>query len=67
MKTIKSIPYEQDFYWQGKRYRQVIRPKNPKGKFNIIVRLADNPCRDWLEMPSGRKVKPIVRVTDASS
>lgn len=66
MITIKSIPYEQNFYWKGKRYKQLIRPKFPKGCFTVVCVEVLNGNSEWLEMPSGRKVKPIVRINHGS-
>lgn len=58
---LKDVPYDVGFYWKGGRYKQVIRPKRPKGKFMVICRLEKEPCSKWVDMPSGRKVKPIMR------
>lgn len=62
MVSIKDIPYEQQFYWKGNKYMQVIRPQKPRGPFVIYacdVTLGFEMC---VKMPSGRKVKPVVRV-----
>ena len=49
------------FYWKGKKYQIFLKIKHPKGAYKI-------PCFDWpmpgeiIDMPSGRKVKPVVRL-----
>jgi hypothetical protein len=58
---LKQLSYETDFFWKGSRYTQVIRPKKPKGKFLITCRPTRNPCGEWLDMPAGRKVKPVLK------
>jgi len=56
---LKDVPYELDFYWQGNRYRQFFRPKNPEGEFKVVCY---QPTQgEYVEMPSGRDVKPVVR------
>ena len=64
---LSEIPYEADFYWKGQRYGQVIRPKNPPSKTFIVVCRLRNDERNgnfssWVDMPSGRKVKPVIRM-----
>jgi len=63
VKTIKNIPFAQDFYWKGKRYKQLVRPKFPKGCFTVACVEAGCGHSEWFNMPSGRKVKPIVRIS----
>lgn len=60
--TIRQISYETDFYWKGERYKQVIRMKDPKSKAKIICRKARDPCSDYVEMPPGRVIKPVIRI-----
>ena len=67
MTTIKDISYKQQFYWKGVRYKQIIRPKNPKGKFTIVCCDVSNGQSEWLDMPSGRKIKPVVRCKNANN
>jgi len=62
MTPIKSISYDTDFYWRGNRYTQVIRPKKPNNKFSILCRLFADPCGEYIDMPAGRKVKPVVKL-----
>ena len=61
MKSIRDIPFVQNFYWKGKRYKQLIRPRKPPGKFVIVCVESDNGNSDWFNMPSGRMVKQILR------
>lgn len=63
MKKIKDIPFVKNFYWKGKRYKQLIRSKFPKGCFTVVCAEVGNGNSEWFNMPSGRKVKPIVRAT----
>jgi hypothetical protein len=67
MITIKDIPYEQQFYWKGVRYKQIIRPKNPEGKFHIYAYDVSSGNSEWLKMPSGRKIKPVTRCSSEIS
>lgn len=62
MKRLKDIPYKTEFYWKGKRYKQFMRPKHPTGKFTVICYLARSPDNEYIDMPSGRLIKPVVRV-----
>jgi len=62
MKRLEDIPYETEFYWEGERYRQFLRPKHPKGKFTVICYLAKSMDSERVDMPSGRLIKPVVRV-----
>ena len=62
MISIKDIPYEQNFYWKGAKYRQIIRPKKPRGPFVIYACDVTKMDSSYVKMPSGRKVKPVVRV-----
>jgi len=58
-----AITYDTDFYWKGDRYKQVIRPKGLSGRgFNVICRKKKLPFCAWVNMPSGRIVKPVMRV-----
>lgn len=61
---LSQISYGTNFYWKGNKYIQVIRPKNPKGKFTIVCRPANDPCAKWIDMPSGRNVKPVLSLTE---
>jgi hypothetical protein len=58
---LKDIKYEGDFYWKGKRYRQVIRPKVMPRKCIIVCCITKDPCADWVDMPAGREVKPVLK------
>ncbi len=59
---LKEIPYETQFYWKGKRYKQLIRPKQPKGSFTIVCYPIKEPFAEWVTMPAGRVIKPVVKV-----
>lgn len=59
---LKDIEYDVEFYWKGNRYKQVIRPKSAKRKFVIVCRHVKEPCSDWIDMPAGRKIKPVIRM-----
>lgn len=61
MKTIRSITYQTDFYWKGDRYRQVIRIKRKDSKAPVWVRKLYSPYDDYIQMPLGRKVKPVIK------
>lgn len=59
---LRELPYEVRFYWKGKKYRQILRIKNPpKGKFAVICQLLSNPQSKWMSFPAGRVVKPVIR------
>ena len=62
MTKLKDIPYSDCFYWKGKRYKKVIRPKNPIGAFKIYCQLSNDPYLELILMPAGRNVKKILRV-----
>ena len=60
MKLSKLKPSDK-FYWKGNKYSVFFTLKNPRvGGYKI-------PCMDWpkcskvIDMPSGRKIKPIIR------
>jgi len=59
---LKDIEYEVDFYWKGNRYTQVIRPKVLPRKCVIACRPTKDPCAEWVDMPAGREVKPVIRM-----
>lgn len=61
---IKDLAYETDFIWKGKRYTQFIRPKQPKGAFTVLCYPTREPDGDTVNMPSGRKVKPVLKIKD---
>ena len=65
MIMLKQLSFNVDFFWKGKRYTQVIRPKKRKEKRlrTVICRPTRNPCGEWVEMPAGRKVKPVIKLT----
>jgi len=58
---ISDLQYEDQFYWKGVRYKQFIRPKKPKGKFTVLCCVAFGEG-EYIDMPAGRKVKPVVRI-----
>lgn len=58
---LKDIEYKTEFYWKGDRYKQVIRPKAISGKCVIVCRPKNDPCGDWIDMPAGREVKPVIK------
>jgi hypothetical protein len=58
-----DVPYEIDFYWKGKRYKQMVKPKRPAKKaFTVAVMPWLDFSADLIDMPSGRIVKPVVRL-----
>jgi hypothetical protein len=61
---LRDIEYQTQFYWKGDRYKQVIRPKTKKKVFSVTCRRARDPMAPWVQMPSGRVVKPVVRLGD---
>jgi len=67
MMMLKELSFETDFFWKGKRYTQVIRSKKTKrkfkGAFSVVCRLTRDPCGEWIDMPAGRKVKPVIKLT----
>jgi len=64
MVTIRSLEFKTDFYWKGDRYRQLIRLRVlswlPKPKSVTCYKLHE-PFEDRVEMPLGRKVKPVIK------
>jgi hypothetical protein len=58
---LKELDYKTEFYWKGERYTQVVRPKFPRGKFNIVCRPSFGQG-EWIDMPGGREVKPVFRI-----
>lgn len=62
MMMLKHVPYEIDFFWKGTRYTQVIRPKRAKGKFIIVCRPTRTLYGECIDMPAGRKVKPVLNL-----
>jgi len=58
---LKDIDYQTEFYWKGKRYKQLIRPKKPKGKFSVVCCLSPTWGEEWVRMPGGREVKPVIK------
>ncbi len=60
---LKDVPFESEFYWKGKRYRKFIQPRPefmPKKAFKIPCYLVREQAY-YIDMPSGREVKPMVR------
>ncbi len=58
---LKDVPYKKRFWWKGGKYSKFIQPKQMPKKAFII------PCfcyatHDLIDMPSGREVKPIIRL-----
>ncbi len=64
MARLRDIPYKIEFYWKGERYKQILRPKNVTGKFTVVCVLSKKLDSDWVDMPSGRIVKPCVRIDE---
>lgn len=64
MMPIRKITFQTDFYWKGDRYRQFIRmrslPNLPKPKTVTCYKLYEHD--GYIEMPLGRKVKPVIRI-----
>lgn len=59
---LRDTTFDVDFYWKGDRYRQVIRPKIMPRKCSVVCRMLSEPFGDWVNMPSGREVKPVIRL-----
>lgn len=57
---LSELPFGQKFYWKGKKWKAVIAPKNPSKKTYQIM-CAEYPQGPWVKMPSGRKVKPVIK------
>lgn len=60
---LRELSYKTEFFWEGVRYTQVIRPKFPLGKFIVVCR----PSRDqgkWVDMPANREVKPVLTLQE---
>ena len=65
---LKDIDYQTEFYWKGQRYKQVIRPKKQYVKnkaFKIVCCLSPTYGEPWVDMPSGREVKPVIKTVNA--
>jgi len=62
MKALGKIPFSQRFYWKGNKYRQLLRPKHPINKSFVIICCPDKGQGAWVDMPSGRRVKPVIRI-----
>ena len=60
VEMIKNLPHGSRFYWKGKKFQISLSPKNPPGKSWTIV-CSEYPQGDLVDMPSGRKVKPVVK------
>jgi hypothetical protein len=59
---LKDLDYDQLFYWSGRKWKQMVRLKiDPPRAFTICC--AEHPQGGWVDMPSGRNVKPIIRTT----
>lgn len=56
---ISDVPIDQKFYWKGKKYKQWLKPKNMDRAYGAPV--YECPLGDTVYMPSGRKVKPVIR------
>lgn len=61
---LKELDYQTEFYWKGTRYRQLIRPKKPKGKFKVTCFVSGDWGGDLIDMPSGREVKPVIKAVN---
>ena len=56
-----DLPFGDLFSWKGKKWQAVVAPKSPpKSAYTIVC--AQHPQGEWLKMPSGRKVKPVIRL-----
>ncbi|WRQ13068.1 hypothetical protein [Vibrio phage vB_VpM-pA2SJ1] len=62
MVKLKDTPHGSLFWWKGKKWVSLIRPKNPinPNKYEIVC--GEHPQGDWVNMPANRKVKPIIRI-----
>ena len=59
---LADLNYETNFYWKGDRYVQFMRPRNPPKTFSVLCYVKNDPCGPYFDMPSGRKVKPVIEV-----
>ncbi len=59
---LQHLSYKDDFFWEGVRYTQVIRPKGMKN-YSITCRPTRDPSGVWVEMPAEREVKPVIKLT----
>lgn len=64
MTTIRQIPYAVDFYWKGDRWKQFIRAKDVKSKGYVVCYKFCDPCGPRVDMPLGRTVKPVIKLSD---
>jgi len=53
-------PFNDLFYWKGKKYRKFIQLKD-RSKCTTIL-CYEYPYGETIDMPAGRKVKPILRI-----
>jgi len=61
MMTLGELPYEAMFYKDGKKYKQIIRVKHPRGVHRIVC--CTGPQYEVIEdVLSTETVKPIVRI-----
>jgi len=56
-----EVPYENDFYWQGQRYTQFMKPKIIIKPCDVMCYLAKSPDGRYFDMPSEIIVKPVIK------
>lgn len=60
--TLKELPFETQFYWQGVRYKQLLRPKTQRGNFSVYCYPSNDIQARSIEISSTEVVKPVVKV-----
>ncbi|AYO17059.1 hypothetical protein D0812_21975 [Vibrio owensii] len=58
---LRDVPYQYDFKFGGKRYRQFIRPKRPIDQNDYTVSCYEPPQGEAMDFHCMTEVKPIVR------
>jgi len=59
--TLGEIHYESDFYKDGKRYKQLIRVKHPRGVHSVVC--CTGPQYEVIvDVLSTENIKPVVRI-----
>lgn len=57
---LKDHPFNEVFYWKGKRYKKFFELKDPKKCTDICC--YEHPQGEPVNMPARRKVKQVVRI-----
>ena len=67
MTTLGQLKYEDEFYFQGKRYKQVIRQKKPLTEDHTIFCHTKTYPWEELQLSATSEVKKVIRCKNASS